>query len=437
MIFLYEVAVYIVFMLMLPFLPFVWIFSSKRRANLVQRLGFSSGLSPDRTCRKRIWVHALSVGEVRSSLPLVTGLKQCCPDLETVFTASTKTGYDMAHKLFMDDHQGIVSQLGYFPFDMGFCVTRIMNRIRPDMVILVETDLWPGFLWKMKRNNIPVVLVNARLSNRSLKRCLIWPELSRMFYSQLSAILAQGEHDRNRFLRLGLDESKVVAAGNIKFDQPRVIVEDDEIERIAEDFGINFGTDFVFVAGSTHEGEEEIMRQVFCEIISEHGNFFMILAPRNPARCAQIKSDFENSGIGARLMSQLPESGPRCNVILVDSMGVLAKLYALCNAAFTGGSLVNEGGHNPLEPAAFSKPVFFGPDMSDFKEIHDVIVANGGARTVRSGHQLAAELKSLISFPETQHEMGRKNFEFFSENSGAVQRIVHHIRPVINASGLL
>jgi 3-deoxy-D-manno-octulosonic-acid transferase len=437
MIFFYELAAYIVFILMLPFIPFIWVFSPKRRANLVQRLGFNSGLSPDRAFRKRIWVHALSVGEVKSALPLVIGLKNHFNDLEIIFTASTKTGYDMASSIFMGDNPGIVAQLGYFPFDIGFCVTRILNRISPDMVILVETDLWPGFLWKMKRNNIPVVLVNARLSNRSLKRCLMLPGLCRMFYSGLSAVLTQGEHDRRRFRRLGLDESKVVAAGNIKFDQPAIIVEKDEIEQIAGDFGIDLNTDFVFVAGSTHEGEEKILAQVFREMISDNGNFIMILAPRDPARCSLIRADFENLGIKARLMSQTPANyGQRSNVILVDSMGVLAKIYGLCNAAFTGGSLVNRGGHNPLEPAALAKPVFFGPDMSDFAEIRELLVNNGGAKTIKSGCQLAKELKFLVRSSRTQHEMGLRNFKVFSENSGAVQRIVNYIKPMINTAKL-
>ena len=426
MIFFYKLIAYIFFILILPFLPFVYFFSEKRRSNLLQRFGFRTGLTLKKEGEKRIWIHALSVGEVISAVPFVAALKDRHKELDIVFTASTKTGFDMAEQLFMGENTPHINQLGYFPFDLGFSVKKISRLINPDTVILVETDLWPTFLYEMKQKRIPVLLINARLSSRSLKGYLLFKQFSLQFFSMLTVIMAQTPLDKKRFQRLGIDAGNIYIAGNIKFDQPRENMDITDMDVIRKRFGAQEKT-HVFVAGSTHEGEEIILCSVYKKLKKIFPEGLMILAPRDPKRCRQILSYFRVNGVGSVLLSEMDRSKPVPDVVLVNKIGELQRLYAICNAAFVGGSMVEQGGHNPLEPAAFSKPILFGTDMSDFQLISAWLLAHGGAVTVTSEKDLYEQLERILKDPRVQVDMGRHNHEVFLRNSGAVQRIIKHM----------
>ncbi|MBU2431116.1 MAG: 3-deoxy-D-manno-octulosonic acid transferase, partial [Proteobacteria bacterium] len=225
MIFVYKLAGYVLLILLLPFLFLLWLFSQKRRANLLARFGLKPGTKPTVSGQKRIWVHALSVGEVVSSVPFIKALKEKAPLTDIIFTASTKTGFDMAGHLFLNSDSSRnsenvwISQLEYFPFDLGFCIEKVRSRIAPDAVVIVETDLWPNFLYEMKKNNIPVILINARLSDRSLKGYQFFRSFSSLMFSSLAAIMAQSHRDKKRFECLGIEKEKIQVTGNIKFDQ--------------------------------------------------------------------------------------------------------------------------------------------------------------------------------------------------------------------------
>ena len=349
MIFIYKIVTNILFISSLPFLPLLYFFSEKRRANLIPRFGFRTGLVPKQTGEKRIWIHALSVGEVISALPFVNALKEQFKHLDIVFTASTKTGFDMAGQLFFKNISqskdvALIDQLGYFPFDLGYCVKKVSRQIEADAVILVETDLWPNFLYEMKNNKIPVVLINARLSKRSLNGYLFFKKFSSMFFSSLTGIMAQTPLDEERFQRLGIDKSKISVMGNIKFDQPVADMNQSRIDSIKNRFGIHNQTK-VFVAGSTHEGEEKILCEVYKRIKNTFPEIVMILAPRDPKRCPSILSFLLSRDISAVSMSTLDEPNIKLNrppgVILVDKMGELCRLYAICDVAFIGGSMVS------------------------------------------------------------------------------------------------
>ncbi len=220
MIWIYHVLVSTGFVLVLPLLPLVWLLSGKRRANLLQRLGWWTGIQKRSGSRKPIWIHALSVGEVTSALPLVLALNRQFPETPIVFTASTRTGYDTAHTLFFRADSPLVSQIAYFPFDLPWAVDRVRRRIDPAWICLVETDLWPGFLYAMQRKNIPVILVNARMSLRSFRGYRRLGPAALLFFSTLSHVAVQTRQDLERFNALGVPESRLTLAGNIKFDQP-------------------------------------------------------------------------------------------------------------------------------------------------------------------------------------------------------------------------
>lgn len=436
MIFFYKIIITFLFVIVLPFLPFIYFFSKKRRATLGFRFSLKADFKPKPRGKKRIWVHALSVGEVISALPFIKELKEQYPDLDIVFTASTKTGFDMAEHLFLKnrglenaglENEGLVNQLGYFPFDLGFCVNKISSQIDPDAVVLVETDLWPNFLYKMKRRKTAVVLINARLSERSLKGYLIFKKFSSMFFSSLTKIMAQTQLDKKRFQSLGIDERKISVVGNIKFDQIHENMDEQTVKVMKDSFGVQKETR-VFLAGSTHEGEEKILCGVYKKIKKKFPEFLMIIAPRDPKRSSLILSYFLSHDVNAEFMSTVEKSSRRYGVVLVDWMGELSRLYAICDVAFIGGSMVRQGGHNPLEPAAFSKPVLFGADMSDFLLISNMLMESGGARKVESEIQLEKEIETILENRQMQQHMGSQNFEIFSRNSGAVQRTIENMK---------
>lgn len=425
MIIFYKIAINFLFVIALPVLPFMYLLSEKRRATLAQRLGINTRFKPKPANQQRVWIHALSVGEVISAVPLVHAIKEKNRDLDIVFTVSTKTGFDMANQLFLNGNVRVVGQLGYFPFDLGLCVKKIGRKISADAVILVETDLWPNFLYEMKKSGTPVVLINARLSKRSLKGYLAIKKFSSLFFSSLTGILAQTRLDEKRFLSLGIDKSKLKVTGNIKFDQPVPEMDQNRLDKMRGFWGVQKETP-VFVAGSTHAGEEKILGNVYKELGKTLPGVLMILAPRDPKRCPDILSHFMSCDVPAVVMSRLDKDN-RPGVVLVDKMGELSRLYALCDVAFIGGSMVRQGGHNPLEPAAFSKPILFGPDMSDFLLISKLLLDHGAARQVASGQELAKALETLLKDRQVKKEMGTRSFEIFSRNSGAVHKIINHL----------
>jgi 3-deoxy-D-manno-octulosonic-acid transferase len=421
----YKALVNLLFLMILPFLPLVWIFSEKRRANLCPRLGFKTGFRPGSVSgKKRIWIHALSLGEVKSALPFVQALKNKHRTLDIVFTVSTRTGFDLAGQLFLKGNPLLVDQLGYFPLDLGFCVKKISRQIGADAVVLVETDLWPNFLYEMKKQKVPVILINARLSKKSFNRYLFARKFFVMFFSRLTGIMAQTLLDKERFRRLGVDENRVWVTGNIKFDQESIPMDGAKCALLRSRFGIGDG-DRVWIAGSTHRGEEEIVLDVFASMKPKIPGLKLILAPRDPGRSRQvIKNILLSDKWNPVLLSQSGPDNSHHDVIIIDGLGLLATAYAVCDAAFIGGSLVPRGGHNPLEPAMFGRPILFGPYMTDFVEVSHLLIQQKGAFQVDTARQLADKLAAILTDPELGDQMGRAGLRVFSRNAGAVDRII-------------
>jgi 3-deoxy-D-manno-octulosonic-acid transferase len=421
MIWVYYALISAGFILMLPFLPLVWLLSVKRRANLLQRLGWCTGIQKRSGSPKPIWIHALSVGEVTSALPLVLAVSRQFPEIPIVFTASTRTGYDTAHALFCRTDSPLVSQIAYFPFDLPWAVARVRRQIDPAWVCLVETDLWPGFLHAMRRKNIPVVLVNARLSLRSFHGYRRLGPAKSLFFSTLTLVAVQTRQDLVRFNALGIPESRLTLAGNIKFDQPVAGLQEAEKKDLENWFHIT-DSDRLWIAGSTHPGEELILWQVFQQVRQKVPDLKLVLALRDPARSRQVAGEISQNGGAPVLLSGVRNQPQDAPVMLLDCLGVLAKAYAVCDVAFIGGSLVPSGGHNPLEPAVFGKPVLFGPHMEDFAEVAELLAARKGAVQVANAESLACHLMDLLTQPDRAAEMGHNAFSVLQENAGAVGR---------------
>jgi 3-deoxy-D-manno-octulosonic-acid transferase len=302
MIWCYYILITAGFILVLPVLPFLWLFSGKRRANLVQRLGWCTGIKQRTGPRKPVWIHALSVGEVQSALPLVTAVHAHFPQTPIVFTASTRTGYDTARALFYRADPPLVSQLAYFPFDLPWAVARVRRRIDPAWVCLVETDLWPGFLHAMERKNIPVVLVNARLSRRAFDGYRRLGPATTLFFSGLTHVLVQTRRDLERFNALGVPESRLAVAGNIKFDQPLKTLNNTERSALEKWFHIT-ESHRLWIAGSTHPGEESLLWEVFQQVRKRVPGLKLLLAPRDPARCSRVAEEIFKKGGSPVLLS--------------------------------------------------------------------------------------------------------------------------------------
>ncbi|MCF8090998.1 MAG: 3-deoxy-D-manno-octulosonic acid transferase [Desulfotignum sp.] len=426
MILFYHILVFLGFILVLPMLPFVWLISEKRRANLLQRMGIHTGIKRKRGSQKRIWIHALSVGEVKSSLPLVTGVKNRYPKTEIIFTASTRTGFDTAQTLFCGSAPPLVSQIAYFPFDLPWAVAKIRRLIEPDLVCLVETDLWPGFLHSMVENNIPVVLANARLSKKSFNRYRRLGPLAALFFSGLTHVLVQTRQDLERFNALGVQKDRLILAGNIKFDQPLKQVDKKQQASLKHWFKI-FENDRLWLAGSTHPEEEIMLLSVFRKVRQKVPGLKLMIAPRDPARCRHVAKELAGLGCSATLLSQTRNHPENAQVMLMDCLGVLATAYAVCDAAFIGGSLVPCGGHNPLEPAMFKKPVLFGPHMDDFSGVVSLLLAHNAACRITNEDTLARALENLLTRPDQATDMGNRAFAVFEQNAGAVNRTLERL----------
>ena len=410
MIFIYNIAFFIVVALGFPLIIPMVLISDKRRKTVLQRLGLAqlpvesvSGES-GKPVKKYIWVHALSVGEVLSSVSLVKKLKEYSHSRDIVFSASTKTGFDIAKQYLTD----AVHSIFYFPYDLAFSVKHIVNRIDPAVVVIVETDIWPNFLFEMKKRQVPVILANAKLSEKSFIGYKRLGAFARQVFLNFFHICTQSLEDAGRFQDLGIPSDRITITGNVKFDVKHQIQGSQETDILMQSMHIQHDRK-IFLAGSTHPGEELMLLQAFSKIRHYNSDLLLIVAPRNPARAGSVFRIFDSAGYSVGLMQELNKisSDKRLDVIIIDTIGFLKDLYAIADIAFIGGSLVNCGGHNPLEPAAFSKPIIFGHDMSDFRDISRMLLDAGGAVRVKDAEDLYHVLASLIEYDDRALEMGK------------------------------
>jgi 3-deoxy-D-manno-octulosonic-acid transferase len=417
----YNLLTVLLLVLALPVVAVAALVSEKRRKSLLHRLWVRSmpgpaGMGVDRP----VWVHALSVGEVRCALPLVRALRRHDPKTPVVVSASTYTGYQTAGRLMAD----LATRIAYFPYDLYWPVRRAARCIDPAMVIIMETDIWPNFIHRMAARKVPVVLANVRLSDRSFagyRRLAGW---SRSLFDGLAAICVQTEADAVRFQRLGVDPGRIHVTGSVKFDPAEEPPTADESRRFRKSLGLS-PERCVLVAGSTHRGEEALLARALARIRRERPEVTLIVAPRDPGRARAACRVFETAGFSALCLEQREkEARSPVDVLVVDTLGLLGRLYALADLAFVGGSLVSRGGHNPLEPAALGRPVLFGPDMSDFRGIARLLTEAGGGRRVGDHRELADAALALLGDQPLARGMGEKARGVFLAHGGAAARIL-------------
>ena len=406
--------------------------SGKYRDNLGPRLGFGVGDQVQPSNRKVIWVHALSVGEVLSAVPLVYSVREQLPQYEIVFSTTTEAGQQIARRKL----SSLDCRCLYLPLDYYWAIRRTVRAVGADLFVLVETDFWPNLFWCLEQQSTPTVLVNGRLSDRSFERYRRLKSFFGQAFRRIHLLCMQSDEDAQRMVKLGIDAERIRVTGNLKFDQPLHQAAAEEREELIRELGWDAVYD-TWIAGSTHSGEEEIILRVYAGLRRRFHNLRLILAPRNPERFSEAYGLATQEGWRTALRSQLPTpagQGLAVDVLILDTIGELARLYSLGDFAFLGGSLVSVGGHNPLEAAQRGLPVVFGPHMENFREIARILEQSGGGFQVANEIELFERIESWLSSPKLRVELGEKAQAALLPHQGAVERNVEVIKDLLVAN---
>lgn len=410
-------------LLLLPML----VFSRKRRKTLLPRLGLQryprAGEQPSATRGKSVapvWVHALSVGELLSGVPLLRELRRRLPSRPLYLSVSTLAAHELATEKLAAQLDGLF----YFPYDLLLPVHQCLRQIRPALFLLIETDIWPGFLAQMRLQRIPCMLLNARLSPSSFRFTRWFSALFQPAFATFDRIYPQSPAESERFLALGLEAGKLHRPGNLKFDLALPLLSPRSASDLRRRYGIG-EQDQVLLAGSTHPGEEAILRSVFLALRKDYPELILMVVPRHPKRAAEVARLFADDRMRVVLSSRKASGRP--DVVVVDRMGLLGGLYALADVTFVGGSLVKQGGQNPIEPAAAGKPVLFGPDMSDFPQVSQWLIEGGGAILVQNPEELLTHSRRLLADPALAMAVGRKARTVVDEHQGSSRQIAEEM----------
>lgn len=388
----YEVVLYLVLIIGLPF----FLLRGKYVSTFSERMGHYRGAPRGHD----VWIHAVSVGEALAAKPVVDAMLRLRPSTSLVFTTTTVTGQAQAKRLFP------AATVTYFPLDFSVAVKRFLNHHRPRVFAAMETEIWPNATRLSAARGLRLVLANGRISDRSFPRYRFARPIVARILRHYDAILARETQDAERFRAIGAGEVEV--AGNVKFDYVP-----DERPLDFDLLALAAGRPIV-VLGSTMEGEDEALLPAVLPL-----GAFVVVAPRKPERFEVV------AGLAA--MTRRSALQPTADVLLLDTIGELARVYRHATAAFIGGSLVPTGGHNPIEPAAVGVPVCFGPHMSNFREIASVFLRNGAAAEVKSAEDVAAFMKMMIADPRARQEMGERGRRTVGENRGAAERTARRI----------
>jgi 3-deoxy-D-manno-octulosonic-acid transferase len=422
---LYNLALMVALAVSAPWWLWKMATTHKYREGLGERLGrvpagLRAALAADG--RPVIWLHAVSVGEVLAVGRLVAELDAAFPRHRILISTTTRTGQDLARQRFG------AARVFYCPLDLPWAVRAYFQALRPQLLVLAETEFWPNMLSSSFRRGIPVAVVNARISDRSWPRYRRLRQLWAGFLRRLSRVLAQSETDGKRLRALGCSPDCVTVAGNLKFDIRAA--EPAEATRLLKEAGR--GLRYV-VAGSTLDGEESALLDAWPKLLGADRELVLVIAPRHPERFAVVAGLLERSEMPWQRRSEWKSTVPVLapgQIVLLDTIGELASIYSLAALAFVGGSLVAAGGHNPLEPAQFGIPIVIGPHYANFRAITDDLLADDAIR-IAEPEQLAAMLMHLLEDRSLSERMGVRALEVFEQQAGATRRCVEALRALL------
>jgi 3-deoxy-D-manno-octulosonic-acid transferase len=428
----YSLLTLVLFVAASPYFLYQAIRHKKYIGSLRQRLG-SLPISFNVDGDDSIWIHAVSVGEALTARALAEDLKAQYPRLRLFVSTTTIAGQEVARRSLR--HADAVF---YFPFDWAFVVRRTLGLVRPRVFIMMETEIWPNLLRLCKKRGVKTVVINGRISSRSFGRYRLVRPLFRRVLADVDRFCMQSEESARRVIELGADPAKVTVTGSLKFDSlqaPAAPVHGRPRERVLRFFRISPNRP-VLVVGSTGRGEEAAVLRAFSRIKATMPGALAIVAPRQAQRFAEVERLSRDAGFVTARRSELPiDAEPRADVVVLDSIGELAQVYQLATAVFVGGSLVDQGGHNILEPAMFGKPIVFGPHMQNFQEIADAFITNGAAMQVQSEKELDEALLTLMTDPVRRARLGAAARALVEANRGAKGRTLAVIADLVRGAG--
>ncbi|CAD83285.1 3-deoxy-D-manno-octulosonic-acid transferase [Candidatus Blochmanniella floridana] len=405
--------------------PIIWIrllwrsrFVPTYRQNLGERYGFY--------CHKNIKlnsiiIHAVSVGETLSVIPLIYKLRKKYPDVIITLTSMTPAGLEMAYKLSAYYHH---VQCMYLPYDLFFSVKRFLNYIQPKLVIIMETELWPNLINELYKRRIPVIIANARLSNISFKKYKIFNRFFYYIMQRINTVAVQSKEDAFRFFSLGFKKNRLNIVGNLKFDVSSNKI---NLKKILSFEKIKIEGRLVWIASSTHKGEEIILLTVYKRLLKSFSNLLLILVPRHSERFSDVINITKHAGFSYVVRSSGVIPTKDIQVFIVDTIGELMFLYEISDVAFIGGSLVRHGGHNPLEAAEYSIPLIMGPYIFNFRDICNKMYSLNGLIKITDTKSLIHIMHMLLKSKDRRLYYGGCAFNVFKKNRGASYKILNII----------
>jgi 3-deoxy-D-manno-octulosonic-acid transferase len=409
---LYEVLLYLVLLLALPWFLLTGVLRGKYLENFPARMGFYR----HRDDSHDLWVHAVSVGETLAARPVIEEIQRQRPGTSIVLTTTTVTGQAQARRLYPE------ATVTYFPFDFAFAVRRFLDHHQPRVFATMETEIWPNATRIARERGLKLILANGRISDRSLPRYRMFRAVVGSVLRKYDRILAREEADRDRFIAIGAPQSNVEISGNVKFDY----VPDEAPLEIDAELAAMIGDRCVVVLGSTMEGEDEAFLPELERLLAEH-HAFVIIAPRKPERFELVAGLLATSSLRFVRRSELHARTGDTDILLLDTLGELARIYRYAHVAFVGGTLVPKGGHNPIEPAAAGVPVCFGPSMSNFREIAQVFLRNEAALEVQSAAEAIDFIGTMFDNTALRNQWGARASAAVLQNRGASHRTARRI----------
>lgn len=411
----YNIVLILLSLLLLPLILIALAVVPKFRAGLFTKLGFyKSELNND---KQTIFFHAVSVGEVNAIEALVKKTREVFPDYNIVLSTTTKTGQEIAKKKLGNT----VDAITYFPFDFFFSVNSFLNAFKPDKIIIAETEIWPDFVYLAKRRNIPVYIVNGRLSPHSYKGYKKFSFFFKPVLAQYAGIFMQTQGDVDRIKDVGANPEITKFMGNLKFDIKPSLT-DNEISELAKSLMLK--GERMIVAASTHKGEDEVVLEAYKKVKSLDKNLKLLLAPRHPERYEQVTDLLKKSGFSFGKRSQ-NDTFENNDVIMLDTMGELMKMFSVSHFAFIGGSFSSTGGHNPLEANIWGKPVLSGDCVFNFKDIYEFLTKSKAAKLSSSVEELAQDMEKLLTEDDYYKQACADTQIIFKENSGAIDFVIN------------
>ena len=434
---IYSLLTLAVFIVVSPYFAYQAIRYKKYVGSLRERLGYLP-ISFNVDGEESLWIHAVSVGEALTARALAADLKARYPRLRLFLSTTTIAGQQVARRSLQH-----VDAVFYFPFDWAFIVRRTLNLVKPRVFIMMETEIWPNLLRVCRKRGVRTVVINGRISSRSYPRYRLIRPFFRRVLADVDRFCMQSEESARRLIDLGADPSRVSVTGSLKFDSlelPTPVSHGKPRERVLRFFRLSPHRT-VIVAGSTFRGEEAAVLRAFARVKSTMPGALVLLAPRQPERFGEVERLARDAGFVTIRRSELPiDAEPRADVVVLDSIGELAQLYQLATAVFVGGSLVDQGGHNILEPAIFGKPVVFGPNMQNFKEIADTFLANDAAVQVQSDRELEEALLLLVTDPVRRARLGAAARALVEANRGAKDKtlaVIADLEPPVGSGAVV